>query len=454
MGLNVSFKGNVYDENEDAIDCKYQVHYVRQDVWNDVRDTDSGYYSANAGDDDSLTQDGELKANDVILLTFWQGDGSGGETPDNRDNIFDRFAVYSIVHDGSTSDYVFDVQIKPKAAPNISWTLPSVGRLNKTITAHDHTNDDSSWTYDDVNFYHRKVYYGMTVFPKVDQLTTTYDWGDDEDGYEDSNTHSFTAIDDYTVAIKVINAWDLTSDDTKDIRIKYNIPIGKITFDPDGISTKVHTTESSTATADITDEDDRITNIKHRWLIKDRDDGSDISDDLVDENTDKSYEYSKTINVLQKHYGVQVISWNDGWDDQELTYTKELIITNWKPLVNFDQVNLNDTKVKFTPKCSDIDGTVDKYTWKLYALVQLYALVPFKDGEYTLAKTDILTTDDDLTIEFDAAGHYKMLLTGTDDYGESASFSREFDIVLGGDCAAVELISDDCFFIFPDKIDY
>lgn len=451
MGLNVSFKGNVYDENGDKIDCKYQVHYVRQNVWNDVRDTSSAYYSANAGDADSLTQDGELKNNDVVLLTFWQGDGSGGGTPDNRDSLFDRFGVYAIVHDGSTADYVVDVQIKPKLAPDISWSLPSMARLNDVVHTHNYSDDESNWSYSGTTFYHRHSYYSVEVFPKVGLLTTTFNWGDDNDnvdGYEDTTTHTFTVVDDYKVDIKIVDAWALESTDEKPIRIKYNIPIGKIVYDPDGQTNKVHTTEDAKYAADITDEDSRISSIEHHWIVKNRDSGDVISDDTIDTNTTLDYEFTKTIAVLQKHYGEQVIKWNDGWDDQTTVYTKELHITNWLPLVNFDDIFLNDTKVKFTPKCSDLDGTVDKYAWNLYALV------PFKDGEYTLAKTNINNDDSDLEIEFDAAGHYKMMLTATDDYGGKATFAKEFDITLGGDCAAVALVADDTFFIFPDKIDY
>ncbi len=451
MGLNVSFKGNVSDENDDAIDCKYQVHYVRQNVWNDTRDTASAYYSANAGDADSLTQDGELKANDVILVSFWQGDGSGGPTPDNRDSLFDRFGVYAIIHDGSTADYVINVQLKPKLAPDISWSLPSTARINRNVHASDYSDDESAWSYEDKTIYHRNTYYGRTVFPKVGLLTTTFNWNDDnddEDSYEVSDDHSFVQIGDYLVDLHIVNAWDLYSDDQKPIRLKYNLPIGNLSFNPNGTSTKVHTTEDSTYTAGITDEDSRITSIDHKWYIKDRDNGNEISDTLVETNTTLDYQFTKTIEILQRHYGKQIISWNDGWDDLVITYLEELPITNWKPLVNFSQVSLNDTKLKFTPSCSDIDGTVDRYTWRLYALV------PFQDGEYTLAKTDVFNDDQDLEIEFDAAGHYKMVLTGRDDYGDDASFTREFDITGGGDCTTVEMISDDCFFIFPDKIDY
>ena len=445
MSLNVSFKGYTVDENGDRIDCKFQVYYVRQNVWNDVRDTSSQYYSCNAGDSDSLTQDGELKAGDVIFLCFWQGDGSGGDTPDSRDNIFDRFSFIKIVHDGSTADYDIDVQLKPKAPPTINWYLNSVRTINRTVTAYDNSYDYMSWTYDDNTMYHRKTYYGATLFPKVDELTTEYDWDDPNDsvdGYESNNTHSYSDIGDYSVKIHVTNAWGLDSTGTIDIRIKYNSPIAGVVFDPDGVTNKIHTTESDTITAAIQDEDSRISSIEHHWIVRDRDDGSTISDDTVDTNTTLDYEYTKTIQVLQKHFAKQIISWNDGYDDQTIEYERELIITNWLPLVNFNITYLNDKTVKFTPNCSDIDGDVVEYKW------DLYALIPFTEDGYSLAKTVTNNDDSEVTINFEQSGHYKMLLTATDDYGGSATFAKEFDVTIGaGECATMD-ISSDMFFMF------
>jgi len=451
MGVNVSFKGNVYDENNIAIDCKYQVHYVRQNIWNNVRDTTSQYYSANAGDADSLTQDGSIKANDVILVAFWQGDGLGGPTPNNRDNLFDRFGVYAIVYDGVTADYVINVQLKPKFIPNINWTLTSAARINNNVHAYDYSNDESSWVYAGKTLYHRHSYYSHVVFPKVGLLTTTYDWSDTNaavTGFETSPDHIFTVIGDYSVHLKVINAWSLENNDIKPIRLKYNIPIGGLSFNPDGTNILVHTTENSTYTASITDVDNRITSIEHRWLIQNRDTNATISDELIASNLALNYQYTKTILALQNHYGKQVITWNDGWVDQVVTYTKQLPITNWLPLVNFTNLFLNDTKIRFTPNCSDIDGSIVQYTWNLYALV------PFQAGQYTLAKTDINTTGADVEVIFDAAGHYKMSLTVQDDYGDSATYSKEFDITLSGSCSTVAMIEEDVFFIIPDEIDY
>jgi len=448
MGLNISFKGYAHDEDDNKIDCKFQVYFARQDVWNNVRDTDKNYYSCNAGDDDALTQDGTVKKGDVILLTFWQGDGSGGATADNRDGLFDRFSVHKIIHDGETDEYVVEAMLKPKTAPNISWYLNSVRTINKTVRTYNYTNDKLTWTYDDNTFYHTKKVGTYEVFPKVGELTSVFDWTDDEDdvdGYEDTNNHSYTVIGDYKPKIKVTNAWDLSSENEKDLRIKYNRPIGALTFDPNGTTNQVHTTEDSTSEANITDIDERITEIEHHWIVRDRDNGDEISNATVDTNTTLDYSFTKTIEVLQKHYSKQIIKWNDGYDDIITNYERELVITNWIPLVNFKYKFVSETKIKFTPDCSDLDGDVVNYKW------DLHSLIPFKNGEYVLSLNT--TNDDDavVEIEFETPGHYKMVLTATDDYGGSAAFVTEFDVTGESDCAGTDLMENDLCFIIPEK---
>ena len=445
MSLNVSFKGTVYDENNAAIDCKYQVHYVSQNVWNSVRDTGIQYYSANAGDNDSLTQDGKLNTGDVILVCFWQGDGSGGVTPTTRDGIFDRFGVYVIVYDGTTSSYVFDVQLLPKVKPTISWTLNSVRTINRNIIANDSSFDSMKWTYNTKDIFHRKTFYGVTVFPSVDVLTVQYDWVDPNDnvtGYEVSNTHQYTAIGDYTVKISVVDKWNLSNTGTIPIRVKYNKPIGDLTFSPDGVTSKIHTTETDTITAAIIDEDNRILNIDHHWVIRDRSTNNLITDTLVVSNTTLNYTYNETIQVLQKHYSEQIISWNDGYNDQSITFIKELNITNWLPLVNMSISYINDKSVKFIPNCSDIDGSIVEYKY------ELYVLIPFTNQGYTLAKTDILTTNASLQVNFDSNGHYKMVLTAKDDVGGKSSYEKEFDITIGAGVCNDISINNDMFFMF------
>lgn len=447
MSLNIGFNGTVYDENGIAIDCKYQVHYVTQNVWNNVRDTDTQYYSANAGDGDSLTQDGALNVGDVILIAFWQGDGNNGATPTTRTGIFDRFGVISIVHDGRPT-YTIDVQLKPKEAPTASWVLNNIRTINRDVVATDSSYDWMTWDYNTVSMFHRQTWYGVTIFDSVDVLSVEYDWTDDNDsvaGFEPNNIHQYTAIGDYTPTIHVTNAWGLDVFNSISIRIKYNSPIGDSIFSPDGVTTLIHTTEDDTITANISDEDNRITSIDHKWIVRDRNTSAEISNELVATNIDKAFAYTKTIQVLQKHFSQQIISWNDGYDDLVITYEEELPITNWLPLVNFSIVNISDKILRFVPNCSDIDGTVVNYEWNLYFLV------PFSTNGYTIAKNIVDANGDDQQVDFTSDGHYKMVLTATDDYGGQASFEKEFDVASGSVCDNVTM-SNDMFFLIKQII--
>ena len=114
-------------------------------------------------------------------------------------------------------------------------------------------------------------------------------------------------------------------------------------------------------------------------------------------------------------------------------------------LYYFDTKKFELKEVKVTYVCSDIDGTVDEYEWKLYVLI------PFTQGDYSLCTTNTFSDDRTLDIEFDTSGHYKMVLTATDDYGDSASHEKEFDISIGaGNCEGTASIENKIFFIFKE----
>jgi len=446
MSLNVGFNGFVYDESGNAIDAKFQAHYVRQGVWNSVRDTTAQYYSFNAGDADSLTQDGTLLSGDVVIITCWYGDGAGGVTRADRNGIFDKFAAVAITHDGVTSSYTVNIQLMPKTAPTISWTHSSTGTINRTFAAYDYSYDYYNWTYSGHTMTHRAAYYGVSIFPYVGQLVTNYQW-DTNGVFDTPNTHTYTGIGDYAITIRVTNAWNLTSEGTAPIRIFYNKPILSTAFTPDGVNTPIRVTDTATMLDTVTDEDSRVTSIDHTWIVNDRTTGANISTTVTHTGTELSYNYNELIQALAKHYAKITVNWNDGFADQVSTVTTELTITNWKPIVNYTYQFLSDTLMEFTPNCSDIDGTVVDYKW------DLYTLVPFTSNQYTLAKTDDLTVSDPLRITFNSVGHFKMRLTAKDDYGDTAYLEQEFDVTGGsGTCAANT--TEGFSFIFPNTIHY
>jgi len=593
MALNITFTcNNVYDENGNAIDCKYQAYYPEHGVWTDVKDTDSQQYNFNAGDSDGLTQNGELKAGEHVVICFWQDSDSNS----NRSGLKDRFSYIVHTHDGSTSTYVQDVQLLPKTAPTVNGYLLDEGLRNHQVRISNFTNDSYEWTYSDATHYHNRNYEnGELLFDSVakgptktevdskgnyyyldadadssynDYLNMDMDWkdsNDNVDSYENHASHTFTEIGDYKPVMRATNLYGLSATKEFSIRIRYNAPVGCVTFDKDnyliGDDIKV--------TACIEDVDSTINNITHRWVIEDDwkrldrsqeikwlilnpGDEIELSDDelynynviriygdssnntgkltyhlgdstynfdyndlivvephremvndssrnrvtydnvfvgknseliwrndsaypndfsaendtiledsatltiidrdsdsfKVDSNTNKDYEYTKTAYVIKKHTAMQVIKWNDGFDDQVTTFTRSPVIVNQAPITKYDLTMLSNKSVRATPHCIDLDNDIASYKW------QLFLLLPFSSNWQEVKDISKVTPNNEkLEIDFNSPGHYKLELTTTDVAGLSSSYSKEFDIstATAADCDTYGQITNDIYFLFPDK---
>jgi len=453
LALNITFTCNeVVDENENAINCKYQVYYPEHNLWNDVRDTELYQYNCNAGDGDALTQTGSFLSGQHAVIVFWQGDGAGGATGLDRFGLKDRMAFYVITYDGVTSTYVIDVQLKPKTAPDCSWYLSTSGTINREKTAYSYANDDYNWSYNETTLYHNRSYSSEIIFDSVGNLVIEFDF-DDGDGYEATNVHTYTVVADYNPSHKATNQYSLSSECFRTIRMKYNTPIGCLNFTPDGVNEEVQTGDDVTTTACITDEDSRITGIDYHWIIKDRNNnGTIIRDTTVDNNTDLSYSYTSTILELQDTFGYEYISWNDGWEDFTITTSKEIAIKNINPIVDISKVDLSSKEKRFVQVSSDEDGSVVSWSWKIYLLM------PFS-SEWVEVYS--LTNDgSSIDITFNEAGKYKTEITVQDDYGKYStrnstvagisSAEIEFDVTAAGECTGTS--TDEVFFIFPDVI--
>jgi len=450
MALNITFTCNeVVDENGDAINCKYQVYYPEYDVWNNVRDTEQYQYNCNAGDDDSLSQTGSFLKGDHAIVCLWVGG-------DDRTGLKDRMAYYVITHDGETTTYVIDVELIPKTAPSCSWYLSTTATINREKTAYSYASDDYKWTFDDTTHYHYNKYDGEVIFDSIGNLNIQFDF-DEGDGYEDTNKHTYSAIGDYTAKHKVVNGYDLESVCERDIRLKYNTPIGCLTFDPDGYGSGDELSKGDTVdvTACITDEDSRITDIEYHWIIKDRDSGDVIRDTTVDNNTQLDYSYNVELLELHDTYGYQYISWNDGFDDRTVTKKRELQVKNILPEVSISKVDLSAKEKRFEQVSTDADGEVISWDWKIYLLM------PFS-GEWVEVYQTTTEDGDPIEITFNEAGSYKTRITVQDEFGKysttnSAAYGEsfaeiEFDINAAGNCTSSMGMNDEVFFIFPDVI--
>jgi hypothetical protein len=450
MALNITFTCNeVVDENNNPINCKYQVYYPEYGVWNDVRDTELFQYNCNAGDGDSLTQTGTFLSGDHAIVVLWVGGN-------DRSGLKDRMAYHVITHDGVTNTYVLDVQLKPKTAPSCSWYLSTSATINREKTAYSYASDDYSYNFGGVTHYHHRQYGSEIIFPSIGDLVITFDF-DEGDGFASTNKHTYSVIGDYVAKHKAVNQYSLESICERNIRLKYNTPIGCLSFTPDGVGSgdEVQKGDTVTTTACITDEDSRITNIAHHWIIKDRSNNSNIiRDTKIADNTNLSFSYNKELLELHDTFGYQYITWNDGWADYTITKYREIQVKNINPEVSISKIDLSAKEKRFVQESSDADGTVTSWTWKIYLLM------PFSGDWVEVHST---TTDGSpIEIMFNEAGRYKTEVIVEDDfrkysttnttYAGYASTEIEFDISASGTCTTGGALQDDVFFIFPDVV--
>jgi len=457
MSLNVTFTCNeVVDEDSNVIECNYKAYYVRQGVWNDTRTTDHNQYNFNAGDADSLGQDGELKNGDAIIVCLWQDELDDGNTSSSTSGNKTRFATFSIVHDGSNT-YVIDAQLKPKMVPTCNWSLTTSQVINESYTAHPSSDDEDSWSYDDQTFYHRRDYYSELIFDSVGVIEDTYDFTSDGEFVEDA-TNVYTSIDDFTARHKAVNGYDLEAICDKTIRTYYHTPLPDIVFSPDTVLTEVYFGQDLTVEyktfEEAKDEDTRVIKIdtKLDYIAKD---GSIISTDneVLDSTDDVTS--TKTIEVLSRIDATMTVYWNDGWDDVQFDRVERVMVENTLPITDLSKTDLNARYKRFSHVSSDIDGEVDK------AKFDFYLLMPFGAG-WTLVESHTNYNDDaadPYEVTFSQNGTYKAILTVTDNASDlvpqsdgTATSEMIFDISLD-ECTpeAFEAAKiEEIYFIFPD----
>jgi len=434
LALNKTFTCNILkDENDNDIDCYYQGYHIRTGTWNDVRYSENQQYSCNLGDGDWLTQDGEVFVDDIVLLCFWQNG-------DDRTGLKDRLC-YILVTITSDSTYINDIQLQPKTAPLCGFTFTNNNpTINNELGIIPAINDDFTYSYNDITHNHKRYYGSELIFDSIGNLTLQYDWDDGND-WVDSDTKTYTEIGDHTISQRVTNSYDLSKICSQTISLKYNTPIPGLTFD---YTDPIHTTEDVIVKAGINDIDSRITNIKHKLLVKDRGNGDLLQDITIEENTIVDYSYTRTIELLQLHYFTQVIYWDDGYDSQIINYSMELPITNWCPDVSLIKLDNTASDKTFSQTSNDLDGDIVGWYWKIFFVP------PFSDGEYSEVYDYIATSGDDWNVIFTVQGSYKVQIMVTDDYGCSMFDEIIFDIAEENICNYTKL--GDIKFIFPKQL--
>lgn len=415
MALNINYQGNVFDSNGDSTDCYYQAYSPAIGKWSDVRETEFGQYNVNYGDGDIKTQSGSVSNGEAILIAAWTGSPDRGQT-------LTEFAVVSFIYDG-TDNTLQDIKLDTPNTPSCNFGLLSEGKVGQSVTASSYASLTYQWTYDSKAHYQRREWYGTVVF---DGLSITGDYFKFEGEYSTLGTNTYTSHGDYEVWHRVVNSYNMQSECSKSIRIRYRSPVGGILFNPENLVVG----DPISVSAEIQDIDSRITSISHVF------DGVE-----VEENSNIIFSYNKTLSNFREYYAEQFIRWSDGFEDLVVYVKDSPGMINTPPDVDLTIFKTEEAGLeglhKSIVQVYDREGPVSKLTWSIWflntnsnlpnpyfrctddGLDDTFRLIYQRDFENTELIKDLL---------FAVQGTYKIRVSATDMHGLSGFDEHTIDV--------------------------
>ncbi len=419
-------QGNVYDDSNTSINCKFQAFSTNISRWSEIRDTEYGQFNVNFGDGDLNTQSGSVSIGHVLLVVFW----TGGEDKSNEHILFSAVAFSYNGND----NIVQDIQLLPPHSPSCTFNMVSNVNIETQVTATSTASTTIQWEFSGKTFYQRRNWYGQTIFGF---LNISYDEFNFGDGYNDVPSNSFSDSGTYSILHLVESTYGLSSECNKEIRVHWRTPTGSILF------SDIHPLLGDTIdiTADISDIDSRIYNIKH------------IFDNiLINENTNMDFMYSKVLDIFKSYQAKQEIYWNDGFDNLILYKTNNISMQNVPPSVDVEMIQNQIRKEIYTvmSNVSDSDGTISNICWELYYETSTGGLPdPFfkcdnetSDPEYNLIYRKCDPSILEQVMVFAILGKYKIVVTATDNFGDSTTDTMEF--IVEDSCISSSATPDDC----------
>lgn len=242
MSVNITFAGNVYDDNSvmfSADEVRYQVYFHHTNsgsspsAWGTAINTILGQYNINLAD--VIGTDGSAGPGDVVILVFWAPNSADRSDDCILLNMWSAFRIVLGTGPGMTSQdlYVNDVQLKTNICPNLLWSMPSEADVYEVVNATNSSTDTHQWdfvgpvTSGTVTMWQRDTYY-KTLHAINAVNNSDYDW---DDGDWDMNllgaangSHFWTDKGDYLVRLIIEDECGCTVTGTKPIRIYWREP--------------------------------------------------------------------------------------------------------------------------------------------------------------------------------------------------------------------------------------
>jgi len=331
--------------------------------WSDVVYTtdSSGYYSYSPEDNNLLGSEGVYKKDSDRFYVACSYDGD----KDALDITHAMFHAHTIPN---ADDSEINITLVAKHSPIInSSVLPSTDLLTQhSYTMSENSYIDTSWnspSYGEPTS-QKFIYDLVDIFDGHQLIDTVYTWGEIADRTVTNNTsdsYTFEIAGDYTIKITVREKWDTYTEVTQDVRVKYNEPTMDFYWTPTETSDgKIKGAEEITFNNLVVDVDDRTsTEYTFKWEIEDTNqDGSDNSDTHTAK--DSTFSPTKQFQSAGSKTVTLTCYWNDGFDDLEVSISKEIVIEAYtiEPEFTWNNPIDRDTVVTMTDTTVDTDNRV------------------------------------------------------------------------------------------------
>ena len=389
--INVTITGNVYEEDT-LTNCYYDVYYVRHNILVANLQTELNQFNFNIGDSLHLTQNGDLKENDIILIRF--------NKSNNIFNYRDKFCSTAIIYNNE-SLIIRNIQLKNLSLPNCNFNLENE-LINKEIYLNVNRSLDNSWIFEGNTMYQREFLYSYNIFPnlKIQNAQIQYNFNGT---WVSTNNFIFDSIGNKSILYKIDFGFDIL-ECQKNINIVYNQPIVNYNIPND-----LKINEEIPININISDIDNTIKNIKHY-----------LNNVLIYEGTDLNYNYNITLEGINYNYTTEVY-WNDGSEDKILIETGNFKVQNQKPETNpeIEYINSSKNNIKILPNATDPEDDLSFVRYKIYIRKETI-FEKTNEIDYTWVYLDTLESnilDMSAYIDFYKSGNFKIEVQAFDNGG-------------------------------------
>lgn len=408
MALNVTFTGYVYDETSAPRDgVYYQFAHLNNTsnaiTWKGFAKQTllNGYYNANLGDGDWLTQDGHIQVGDKVLLAFWVG----GE--ERSSNHIDEFcSIEFTIENPSKFLYIQNIQIRDNTGPICDFDISGSLILNDVITLTDRSIDESIWEAYDIAHRQRRLWNNSIAFSCVGVDHVEWDYGV---GYVSLPTHIYNTCGVKTITQKSYDKMGLFCTKQKQVNIVYHVNPGL-----SWSITNPNIGQQITFTPDITGHTDQVTGVRYFF------DG-----ELVFHSDSYHQAFTKVFDISKTYQIRQEITYNKCLDIDIIDAIYTIKVENRVPTCILDII-IDEIHVKITNIAAEVNSEIDMYSWEVFKRV-----ISMTTNEVTWVSifTSVWSSSNTLNLNLEESGTYKAAGRAKDKNGAIGTCNIEFNIV-------------------------